>query len=188
MHSNAATLAIKDFISRPTSIERRNLDHSEGGGLKEGKTISHKEEVDKGKELNNQYKEQVQVEFEKRSSLLRIRGICDLILQDHLTSHQEGLGQLYKGMSAVLPTELFAMFTASELQVHRKEHGSINRCPYIRNFTVYILLTPVISRHDEMNPPHLIPFFILETDYVNTYHLCIYVLTYISNSCISVCK
>jgi hypothetical protein len=119
MHSNAATLAIKDFISQSTNSEN-NLEEFQVG------VVTSKEEG------NNQYKE-LEINcgndgYKATSSQSRIRGICDLIFQDHLTRHQEGLGQLYKGMSAVLPTELFAMFTASELQVCMNIYMYIYMC------------------------------------------------------------
>jgi hypothetical protein len=111
MHSNAATLAIKDFISHPINVEKHNPEESTAGIL-----ISKDEGYNQYKELEVGGNE---VSKDCISSRSRIRGICDLIFQDHLTGHQEGVGQLYKGMSSVLPTELFAMFTATELQVYR---------------------------------------------------------------------
>jgi hypothetical protein len=111
MHSNATTLAIKDFISHSTNLEKQNSEESTAGiiSINEGYNQYKELEISCGNEVSKN----------SISSRSRIRGICDLIFQDHLTGHQEGLGQLYKGMSSVLPTELFAMFTAPELQVYR---------------------------------------------------------------------
>ena len=39
-----------------------------------------------------------------------------MVEQLRLTSQSEGLKCLYKGMSAAVPTELLAMFTADELE------------------------------------------------------------------------
>jgi hypothetical protein len=129
MHSNAASLAIKDFISQSTNSEN-NLEESQVG------VVTSRDEG------YNQYKE-LEINCgndgskNATSSQSRIRGICDLIFQDHLTRHQEGLGQLYKGMSAVLPTELFAMFTASELQVFMNMY--MNICIYMYIY-IYIYI------------------------------------------------
>lgn len=51
------------------------------------------------------------------SSSERIRQICALINQLHLVAHKPGLHLVYKGMSTVLPTELFSLFTSNELEI-----------------------------------------------------------------------
>jgi hypothetical protein len=46
----------------------------------------------------------------------RVKAISELVIHSHLTAHSSGLAQLYSGMATVLPAELFAIFTASELE------------------------------------------------------------------------
>jgi len=50
-------------------------------------------------------------------SAARIKRICDLILHMHLTSQSTGIAQLHRGMAAVVPAEIFPIFSAIELEV-----------------------------------------------------------------------
>jgi len=45
-----------------------------------------------------------------------IQQLCSLIHQLKLVSHKYGLQQLYKGMSCVLPAEIFSIFSSAELE------------------------------------------------------------------------
>jgi hypothetical protein len=47
----------------------------------------------------------------------RIREMCSLVNQLSLISHKRGLQLLHQGMSHVLPTEIFSIFSSSELEI-----------------------------------------------------------------------
>jgi HECT-domain (ubiquitin-transferase) len=93
-HSVAAAAAIKIFISPPHPEDRTGTggDRGTGGGGGEGSAVRD------------------------ALSQERIRSICDLLLHTHLTAQTHGIEQLSRGIGAVLPTEVFPMFTAAELR------------------------------------------------------------------------
>lgn len=45
-----------------------------------------------------------------------VQAVVELVQQLHLTSQGDGLKNIYRGMSAVVPTELLAMYTSDELE------------------------------------------------------------------------
>lgn len=47
---------------------------------------------------------------------IRVKAVCDLLLQDHLTQHRSGMDHFLKGVASVLPVEIFPIFTATELK------------------------------------------------------------------------
>ena len=47
---------------------------------------------------------------------IRVKAVCDLLLQDHLTQHRSGMDHFLKGIASVLPVEIFPIFTSTELK------------------------------------------------------------------------
>ena len=96
-HSVAAAAAIKIFISPPHPEDGAGMgtggEHMAGGG---------------GGGEGSAARDALSQE--------RIRAICDLLLHTHLTAQTHGIEQLSRGIGAVLPTEVFPMFTAAELR------------------------------------------------------------------------
>jgi hypothetical protein len=92
-HSVAAAAAMKIFISPP-----HPQDGSGAGGERGA------EEGGEGSTVRDALSQE------------RIRSICDLLLHTHLTAQTHGIEQLSRGIGAVLPTEVFPMFTAAELR------------------------------------------------------------------------
>jgi hypothetical protein len=66
----------------------------------------------------------------------RFKGVSDLILQNHLTAHNAGLMHIYGGLSAVLPAELFAVFTPTELESLFCGHPDVD-IEVLKKATVY---------------------------------------------------
>lgn len=100
-HSVAAAAAIKIFISPPHPEDEAGSGTGSGSGSR-GEHMAGG--VGEGSAVRDAFSQE------------RIRSICDLLLHTHLTAQTHGIEQLSRGIGAVLPTELFPMFTAAELR------------------------------------------------------------------------
>ena len=116
-HSLAATMAIKSFIS-PLSSPLDNPGSESGQGS--GSGVGARTADDESNILNTTQSIPSSSSSSPSSSSAdsqkRISAVCDLLLQSHLTTHSNGLEHVYKGMAAVLPAEIFAMFSPAELR------------------------------------------------------------------------
>lgn len=123
-HSLAATLAVKSFISPHTSI-LDNPGTGVGAGVEPGPSAKSVTEMN-DEEANIPNATNTITSSSSSSSSpastssveaqRRVRAVCELLLQSHLTTHATGLEHVYKGMAAVLPAEIFAMFSSAELR------------------------------------------------------------------------
>ena len=126
-HSLAATLAVKSFISPHTSIlDNPGTGVGPGAGAEPGPSAESVPAIidDESKILDATRSVTSSSSSSSASSSStssveaqrRVRAVCELLLQSHLTTHATGLEHVYKGMAAVLPAEIFAMFSPAELR------------------------------------------------------------------------
>ena len=123
-HSLAATLAVKSFISPHTSIlDNPGIGAGIGAGTGVGRGPSAESVTEANDEEPNILNATHTITSSSSSSSTssveaqrRVRAVCELLLQSHLTTHAAGLEHVYKGMAAVLPAEIFAMFSSAELR------------------------------------------------------------------------
>ena len=117
-HSLAATMAIKSFISPHSSpLDNPGSGLGPGSGAGAGSvTGTAEDESSTLKTTQTVLSSSSSSSSSSAEAQKRVRAVCDLLLQSHLTTHSNGLEHVYKGMAAVLPAEIFAMFSPAELR------------------------------------------------------------------------
>lgn len=109
-HPAAMAAAVRSFISpditgkESTNIGRSTDNNNSKSSNNSNNNSNNYSDINDNKTKNN------------RATNMRIRSICDLLLNDHLTAHTTGLEHVLRGVAAVLPTEIFPIFSALELK------------------------------------------------------------------------
>jgi hypothetical protein len=69
------------------------------------------------------------------------RHFCDVIMHLNFETHRRILSHIYKGLSKIVPAELFAMFTSQELEIIFCGEPDVN-VDVLQEATVYDGVSP----------------------------------------------